>query len=205
MNSLIRTFFEAKVFNLNITSKDIPDNIPFKLNSKFFAFMIPGINDKYNNKDLRLLFEFASKPVFIFDQNTQSVNFNSSGTVSLSLVDSQSPIFSFEAGLEFQILVGADVADSNIHFLIGKFEISEMKTISSEFSVKIEELKQNFNFLFKLIFDAANKFYLVNGIPIPEFQGLKFKKASILVKETFLTFTLQADKAKSRFNWIRLY
>ncbi len=62
-------------FNRNVTSADIPSNIPFKLNTEFFANMIPGLYELYPNKDLILYVSSNSTvaPNLKFDQEHQTI------------------------------------------------------------------------------------------------------------------------------------
>jgi hypothetical protein len=207
MNSFSKAFFIDNIFNIQITSKNIPDNIPFKINTKYFSHIIPGIYEKYPNSELIISLTTTKQPNFFFNKENQSVEFSTQALFSFSLVERPNvSIFSFNSDIFLDVRIGANYSDSSIHLSLKKILIQRMDIIYSEFpSMDIELLRSNLNFTFEIICNAANKFYLVNGIPIPVLQGLKFKSIVIQIEDSFFTIALQPDTRNTNFNWIRLF
>ena len=206
MNSLSKSFFLTNIFNINFTSKNIPQNIPFKMNTKFFQHIIPGIYSKYPDRDLILKLKATKQPNFLFMKDSESVELNTTALFSFALTDfPEKNIFSFDSDISLDVQLGANYTDSSVHLMMKKIEILKMSIIETEFpSMDIEQFRDNLNFTFEIICNAANKFYLVNGIEIPTIKGLKFKKVVVQVEDDYLSITIQPDVQKSSFNWVKL-
>lgn len=207
MNSFSKAFFIDNIFNIQIKSENIPENIPFKINTKYFSHIIPGIYDKYPNKELIISLTTTKQPNFLFNKDNQSIEFSTQALFSFSLVEQPNvSIFSFNSDIFLDVRLGANYSDSSIHLSLKKLVIQRMEIIYSDFPLMdIDLLRSNLNFTFEIICNAANKFYLVNGIQIPVIQGLKFKSIVIQIEDSFFTISLQPDTQSSDFKWISLY
>ena len=61
----------------------------------------------------------------------------------------------------------------------------------------------NFNFLFKTVTFAINKYYLDNGIDVNVIDGLKIKDLNVMVVDkTYLRINIVPDFSKSAFKWM---
>jgi len=208
MNSLSKAFYLANVFSTDVTSELVPDEIPFKINTKFFKLIIPGIYEKYPDQELRINLKTTELPTFLFNKNNQSIEFATTAMFTFSLLNDTlaKSIFSFDSDVFFDLRLGSNYSDPSIHLSIKNLTILEMSIINSEFPpLDIELLRSNLNFTFEIICNAANKFYLVKGIPLPIVKGLKFKKAVVQVEDNFFSLTIQPDMTTSDFSWLKLY
>ena len=176
------------------------------MNTKFFQHIIPGIYSKYPDKELILRLKATKQPNFLFRKDTQSVELNITALFTFSLTESPDKnILSFDSDISLDVHLGANYTDSSVHLSLNKIEIVKMSIIDSEFpSMDIEQLKSNLNFTFEIICNAANKLYLINGIPIPIIKGLKFKKVVVQVEDKYFSLTIQPDVQQSNFSWIKL-
>jgi len=207
MNSFSKAFFIDNIFNIQITSQNIPGNIPFKINTKYFSHIIPGIYEKYPNRELIVSLTTTKQPNFFFNKENQSIEFSTQALFSFSLVEQPNvSIFSFNSDIFLDVRLGVNYSDSSIHLSLKQIVIQKMNIIYSEFPLMdIELLRSNLNFTFEIVCNAANKFYLVNGIQIPVIQGLKFKSIVIQIEDSFFTISLQPDAQNTNFDWIRLF
>ena len=77
-NEFSTSLMQTGYFNRNFTNADIPKNIPFQLNTDFFANMLPGLAELYPGQDLIL--SIASNkteaPNLYFNEATQSIDGN---------------------------------------------------------------------------------------------------------------------------------
>lgn len=207
MNSFSKAFYIENKFSINFTSKDIPDELYFKLNTNYFRFIIPGIYMKYPNKELTVTIQATKQPYFIFNKDNQSIEFSTLALFKFSLNESpEKSILSFNSDIFLDVRLGTNYTDSSVHLTINKLQINTMSIVDTEFPLlDINLLKSNLNSLFEIIYNAANKFYLVNGIQIPLINGLKFKKVVLKVEETSFSLNIQPDSQSSNFNWLRLF
>jgi len=208
MNSLSKAFYLVSAFATNVTSDLVPEEIPFAINTKFFKLIIPGIYEKYPDQELRINIKTTELPTFLFNKNNQSIEFTTTAMFTFSLLNDAlaKSILSFDSDVFFDLRLGANYSDPSIHLSIKNLTILEMSIIDSEFpGLDIELLKQNLNFTFEIICNAANKFYLVKGIPLPIVKGLKFKKAVVQIEDNFFSLTIQPDMTSSDFSWLKLY
>jgi len=153
------------------------------------------------------MFKFSQQPTFYFNKSNQTNELSSSTVLSFALLETpQQPILSLNSDIFIDLGLGANYTDSSIHLYMNKIELTQMKVDHSEFpSLDVGLLQSNLDFTFEILCNAANKFYLVKGIPIPVIEGLKFKKVALVVEDTFFTLTIQPDVQKTRFNWIKLF
>ena len=207
MNSLVKAYYMFYRIDLNLTSNMIPDNFPFKLNTKFFKYIIPGIYDKYPNQELNMMLKVKNQPFLKFNNDSQSIEFSAVAFIQFSLIDSpKNSIFSFNSDLFMDLNLGVNNSDSSVHFTANKLLIQNMTIVNSEFpDLDIDQLKTNLNYTFQIISRAANLFYLNKGIPIPIIKGLKIKKVIVKVEDDFFIITIQPDVKSSNFDWFKIY
>ena len=61
----------------------------------------------------------------------------------------------------------------------------------------------NFNFLFKTVTFAVNKYYLDNGIDVNIIDGIKIKDLNAkVVDQSYLRINIVPDFSKSAFGWM---
>jgi len=206
VNSLIKAIYLANDFRINITSDIVKPEIPFKMNTKFFQYVIPGIYDKYPDQELVLQAILEKEPQIFFDKTNQTIQLSSNGAFNFALRNDQTrSILSLKSLFYLELKLGAD-QDAKVHFLLKNISINELAIIQSEFpGLNQDFLQKNLNYLFTVVCNAANEFYLGKGIQIPVVYGLKFKKVALVVEDNFLSIALQPDLNITRINWLKLF
>ena len=69
--------------------------------------------------------------------------------------------------------------------------------------VDMDKLKMNFNFLFKTVVFAINKYYLENGFPIDFISGIKVKDLNVkIVDQNYFRVNIVPDFNSTKFEWM---
>ena len=130
------------------------------------------------------------------------------GTIDIifafELVDTpETTVFSFATVVNLSISIGSETVDPVLHLSIDKFEIATASIIVDIKDADIDKLKMNFNFLFKTVIFAVNKYYLDNGLPINFIDGINIKDLNVrVVDKTYLKVNIVPDFNSTTFGWM---
>jgi len=206
VNSFLKAIFLANNFKINITSDDIKPEIPFKMNTRFFEYIITGLYDKYPDQEMILEANLEKEPQIFFDKENQTIQLSSNGVFNFALrSDPNKIILSLKSLFYLELKLGAD-QDAKVHILLNSFSLKEIQIVQSEFpDLDVKFLQKNINYLFTVVCNAANEFFLAKGIQIPIIYGLKFQNFALLIEDDFLSITLQPDLNKTSINWLKLF
>ena len=197
LNSVFKIFY-TKDRNFNITSKTIPSNIPFKLNTYYLSKVIPELYNEFPNQELILYITLDSYPITKLVNGTFYANWNI--YVEFALLNIPNEIILSISNEIVTDFILSDKEDSKIHFKIKDVKFESMSVVQG--NLQVDELKTNFNLLFSTLKYFINNYIEVYGIPIPLLSGIKFSTIRINVEDQYLSIMVTPDYIKTKLNWI---
>lgn len=191
-NSFIETYLIDHQ-SFNFTSENIPKNIPFKLNTVYFSKILPPLYKNYPNEELIVTILPNKAPNLHFHETNQKIDGLAFCEIQFKLLkDPSNVIFSVQTDLRVSVLLMKQaIYDNRVYFNIEEVIVFEMEIKKEIGEIDINELRDNFNIVFKMLVYGVNKAVLDDGVAIPKFGGVQVEHFSAQVTENFFTSTTE--------------
>ena len=179
-----------KVFN----QSDIPPEVPLKLNTTSFKYIIPKLYETYPNEAMEILMFAPEAPVTTFNASGAFIEAEVLANVSVlnpTVTNAFSVGISVIAGLEIGL---SD--ESNITGKISEAEIILRLVSSSVGPIHLSLIDELFRLLIDDVLIPLGNHYLDIGYPLPSFHGVHFVNATVEYGADYVALGTSVHAAK---------
>jgi lipopolysaccharide-binding protein len=189
VNSLGWAWYQSGRLTKTLTDKDIPAQVPIRLNTKFFVTIAPELYQKYPDTAMQVTFNLSGND---FNKSPKG-NLTSSGatitalgTAVFQVIQNDNPIevFILDIVLNFELKV-----DVQGNLIVGSMQLDKL-SLSLESSqvgnVDAQSLNMLLGTVVQYVLVPIVNAQLAQGFPIPTFNGITLAAAQIVFDDRFI-------------------
>ena len=182
---------KAGILKVQITPDEVPSNIPIKLNTKSFKYIVPALYAKYPEMNMTLFLNATQPPVLIVDPH--GANVTVFGEVDVCVYDKNNankvtPAFNLSVTVYTNATIGIKEENNN-PYIIGKANFLGAKfslKFSSVGNINANLLQNAVNILCQeFVIKELNK-YAAAGLQIPLVDGVQLISPQIILGKGFI-------------------
>jgi hypothetical protein len=195
-NTALFTLFKSNYLKYDVTAKDIPDSIPFKLNTNFLDTLFPGIIDKYGKDEpARLHVSAFTQPLVSLKSQ---VNTKLTAQFSIQINGSYEECIVFTSDIDTSTTVAVSEGPK-LTAEIKSLNLSNSAVQKSLIpNIDISKLESFVNITAKFIIPMVNAQYLKNiNITVPDIKGIKIHKMVASFKDGYCEISINPKGARA--------
>ena len=189
INSALYTLFLSKVMNINVTTDNLPGNLPLKLNTTTLDIFFNGLSNQYG-LDKKIDMDCSALEAPMVNLVKESINFLLKFECTLNVLKDENIT---EQALRFNSSMIADLGfnlgeKGHVVAMINKLNLANTTIIESNVSeIYIQNVENLINFGSNIISPYLNRNILNNfTIPLDFFSGVDLSDSAVRIKDNYI-------------------